>query len=57
MAQWVKASEVKPEDPSSIPGFTWEEERSNFYKLFSDLKMHHVNKYINVENFKMRLSR
>lgn len=56
MVQWVKASEVKPEDPSSIPGSTWEEEGSNFYKLFSDLKMH-VNKYINVENFKMRLSR
>lgn len=53
-AQWVKVSEAKPEDPSSMPGSTWEKERNNFYNLFFDLKMHHVNKYINVKNFKMR---
>lgn len=32
MAQWVKASASKPEDPGSIPGSTWWKERTSSCK-------------------------
>ena len=42
MTQWIQSLVVKPEDPSSITDLrsTWQKERTNSYKLSSNLQVH-----------------
>lgn len=40
MAPWIKALATKPDNSSLIPGTHKVEERTDFYKLSSDLHMY-----------------